>query len=765
MIEPSDHLQTVFDNAIEVAKKLQHEYITIEHLVYSIVCDNESSDLLSKYGADVSFIKTNLDHYLKNNLYDIKVEGDVRPKKTNSIERVLNRCFTQVLFSGRQRIEIVDVIISTLSEKNSFGFYFLSKGGVVKDKFIKFCQENLELEEDTQENQITNPSQAEKIINQFCTNLSLQAKNKKIDPVIGRDDEIEKITLAMARRSKSNALLVGDPGVGKTAIAEGIARKIHEKKVPKFIQDYQVYNLDISALLAGSKYRGDFEERIKSVLAALEKKGKIILFIDEAHMMSGAGAANNSANDLANMLKPALSKGTIKVIASTTWEEYRKHFENDRALMRRFQRITVDEPTPDMAIKIMKGLRKYYEQHHNVKITDAAIEQSVKLSIKYMADKKLPDKAIDIIDCASARYKLKDDEAMEDVTAIVDIEQVTYELSKMINMPLESVAQKESKNLADLETGMKAAVYGQDKAVDSLLDKIFVAQAGMKHPNKPIGSFLFVGPTGCGKTETARQLADKMSIPLIRFDMSEYQEKHSVAKLIGAPPGYVGFEDNAGQLITKLQEQPNCVLLLDEIEKAHPDALNILLQFMDNGFVTGSNGKKADGRNTILVMTSNLGAADNEKNTIGFGELGKEGEDDKAVKKFFAPEFRNRLDAIIKFTKLGKDVVCQIVEKFIGELNTQLKDKGIEIKLTSTATNWLADHGYDAKMGARPLARIIDNEIKSPLSRRVLFGDLREGGQVTVDIVDDKLSFEVKEKPVKAVRTRKKVEEVEEIKE
>ena len=765
MIEPSDHLQTVFDNAIEVAKKLQHEYITIEHLVYSIVCDNESSDLLSKYGADVSFIKTNLDHYLKNNLYDIKVEGDVRPKKTNSIERVLNRCFTQVLFSGRQRIEIVDVIISTLSEKNSFGFYFLSKGGVVKDKFIKFCQENLELEEDTQENQITNPSQAEKIINQFCTNLSLQAKNKKIDPVIGRDDEIEKITLAMARRSKSNALLVGDPGVGKTAIAEGIARKIHEKKVPKFIQDYQVYNLDISALLAGSKYRGDFEERIKSVLAALEKKGKIILFIDEAHMMSGAGAANNSANDLANMLKPALSKGTIKVIASTTWEEYRKHFENDRALMRRFQRITVDEPTPDMAIKIMKGLRKYYEQHHNVKITDAAIEQSVKLSIKYMADKKLPDKAIDIIDCASARYKLKDDEAMEDVTAIVDIEQVTYELSKMINMPLESVAQKESKNLADLETGMKAAVYGQDRAVDSLLDKIFVAQAGMKHPNKPIGSFLFVGPTGCGKTETARQLADKMSIPLIRFDMSEYQEKHSVAKLIGAPPGYVGFEDNAGQLITKLQEQPNCVLLLDEIEKAHPDALNILLQFMDNGFVTGSNGKKADGRNTILVMTSNLGAADNEKNTIGFGELGKEGEDDKAVKKFFAPEFRNRLDAIIKFTKLGKDVVCQIVEKFIGELNTQLKDKGIEIKLTSTATNWLADHGYDAKMGARPLARIIDNEIKSPLSRRVLFGDLREGGQVTVDIVDDKLSFEVKEKPVKAVRTRKKVEEVEEIKE
>ena len=760
MIEPSDRLQGVFENALEVAKKLQHEYITIEHLVYSVVCDQESADLLTKYGADVNFIKTNLDHYLKNNLYDIKTSvPDVRPKKTNSIERVLNRCFTQVLFSGRQRIEIVDVIISILSEKNSFGFYFLSKGGIVKDKFIRFCQENLDLDDENQEQQISNPSQAEKIINQFCTNLSLQAKNKKIDPVIGRDEELEKIQLALARRNKCNVLLVGDPGVGKTAIAEGLARRIFEKKVPKFIQDYQVFNLDISALLAGSKYRGDFEERIKAVLAALEKKGKIILFIDEAHMMQGAGAANQSANDLANILKPALSKGTIKVMASTTWEEYRKHFESDRALMRRFQRITVDEPTPEMAVKIMKGLRKYYEQHHEVKITDAAIEQAVKLSIKYMNDKKLPDKAIDIIDCAAARYKLKDDPAEEGVTSIVDIEQVVYELSKMINMPLESVAQKESKNLADLEIGMKAAVYGQDTAVDNLLDKIFVAQAGMKHPNKPIGSFLFVGPTGCGKTETARQLSDKMSIPLVRFDMSEYQEKHSVAKLIGAPPGYVGFDDNAGQLITKLQETPNCVLLLDEIEKAHPDALNILLQFMDNGFVTGSNGKKADGRNTILIMTSNLGAADNEKNTIGFGELGKDGEDDKAVKKFFAPEFRNRLDAIIKFTKLGKNVVCQIVEKFIGELNTQLKDKGIEIKLTSTAVSWLADNGYDAKMGARPLARIIDNEIKSPLSRRVLFGDLKDGGLVTVDIVDNKLTFDVKEKPVKATRaSRKKVE-------
>jgi ATP-dependent Clp protease ATP-binding subunit ClpA len=574
--------------------------------------------------------------------------------------------------------------------------------------------------------------------------------------VIGRDDELEKIQLVLARRNKCNVLMVGDPGVGKTAIAEGLARKIFEKKVPKFIQDHQVYTLDISSLLAGSKYRGDFEERVKAVLTALEKKGKIILFIDEAHMMQGAGAANNSSNDMANMLKPILTKGVIKLMASTTWEEYRKHFESDRALMRRFQRVTIDEPTPDMAVKILKGIKKYYEKHHNVKISDAAIDQAVKLSVKYMADKKLPDKAIDILDCAAARYKLKDEEGMEGIEQIVDIEQVTYELSKMINMPLETVAQKESKNLADLEGGMKSAVYGQDKAVETLLDKIFVAQAGMKHPNKPIGSFLFLGPTGTGKTETARALADKMSMELIRFDMGEYQEKHSVARLIGAPPGYVGYEDNAGQLITKLQENPNAILLLDEVEKAHPDVMNILLAFMDNGFITGSNGKQADGRNTILLMTSNLGARDNENNTIGFGELAKDGEDDKAVKKFFAPEFRNRLDAIIKFSSLGQETVIQIVKKFVGELNTQLKDKGIEIVLNATAAKWLAEKGYDRKMGARPLARLIDNKIKSPLSRRVLFGDLVDGGRVNVDIADDDLTFTVSEIPKPLTKEEKK---------
>jgi ATP-dependent Clp protease ATP-binding subunit ClpA len=750
MIEPSQHLQNIFEHSVALAKENNHEYITIEHLVAAIMDDEETFNLLVGFGADADYIKSNISHYLKNNLNDIKTDAkDVKPKKTNSVERVLNRCFTQVLFSGRQRMEVADVIVSILSEKNSFGFYFLTKGGITKEKFIKFFQENVSMEELDPEamgdegRPTRDGNQLEKMLNLYCTNLSLKAKQRTIDPVIGRDEEIEKIQLVLARRNKSNVLMVGDPGVGKTAIAEGIARKIFEGKVPKFIQDHEVYTLDISSLLAGSKYRGDFEERIKGVLTALEKKGNIILFIDEAHMMSGAGASGSSANDLSNMLKPILTKGVIKLIASTTWEEYRKHFEKDRALMRRFQRVTIDEPSEEMTVKIIKGIKKYYEKHHNVKISDAAIEQAVKLSMKYMNDKKLPDKAIDIIDCACARYKIKDDETTEGVEQIVDIEQITYELSKMINMPLETVAQKESKNLSDLEKSMKSAVYGQDKAVDVLLDKIFVAQAGMKHPNKPIGSFLFLGPTGCGKTETAKQLSDRMSMPLIRFDMGEYQEKHSVARLIGAPPGYVGYEDNAGQLITKLQEQPNSILLLDEVEKAHPDVMNILLAFMDNGFITGSNGKQADGRNCILIMTSNLGAADNEKNTIGFGDLERDGEDDKAVKKFFAPEFRNRLDAVIKFSKLSQEVVVQIVSKFISELNSQLKDKGIEIVADKAATKWLAVKGYDSKMGARPLARLIDNELKSPLSRRVLFGDLVDGGKVTVVIEDDKLAFNV----------------------
>ena len=771
MIQPSDRLQAVFEHAVEIAKTLEHEYVTIEHLLFSITLDDSSYKSLAEYGADVDSLKLNLKNFLENNLNDIKnLSANAKPRKTTSVERVLNRCFSQVLFAGRQTIEINDLIISILTEKNSFAYYYLNKAGVSKDKFYKFAANQIQNSEEEEDTPKLAVNQIEKIINQFCTNLSLQAKQKKIDPVIGRDEELENINLVLARRNKSNVLLVGDPGVGKTAIAEGLARKILEKKVPKFIQNHTVYTLDVSSLLAGSKYRGDFEERLKAVLAALEKKGQIILFIDEAHMIQGAGAANNNSNDMANMLKPILTKGVIKLIASTTWEEYRKYFEKDRALMRRFQRITVDEPTPELSVKIIKGLKKYYEKHHDVMITDGAIEQAVKMSIKYMSDKKLPDKAIDIIDCAAARYKIKDDLAEEGIQKIVDIEQVIYEVSKMVKIPLESVAQKESKNLNDLEANLKDSVFGQDQAINDLLDKIFVSQAGMKAPNKPVGSFLFIGPTGTGKTETAKQLSEKMSIPMIRFDMSEYQEKHSVARLIGAPPGYVGYDENAGQLITKLQENPNCILLLDEIEKAHQDVTNILLQFMDNGFVTGSNGKQADGRNCILIMTSNLGAEDNDKNTIGFGNLEKSGEDDKAVKKFFAPEFRNRLDAIVKFKSLSKTIVCEIVKKFINELNSQLKDKNITVVADKSTLEFLAEKGYDKKMGARPLSRLIDKKIKSPLSREVLFGELVNGGKVILNVTNGEISYTIEKLALplskaerKAAKAMAKTENIDEI--
>ncbi len=739
MVEPSDQLQVVFDKAVADCKKLGHEYVTLEHLVFAMLCEEKFYELIQNFGADAEYIKTNLEHYLKTKLDDIKIDPVPRgfkPKKTQTVERVLNRAFTQVLFSGRQSIELVDVFLSLLSEKRSYAVYYINKGGIERDKFADFV--NSEYEEDEEE-QVTD-SQAEKALKSFTTNLNDSVKKNKIDPVIGREHELEQIALGLGRRTKNNVLLVGDPGVGKTAIAEGLAYNIINGNVPKFLKEYTVYNLDISAMLAGSKYRGDFEERFKLVLKALAGKGKTVLFIDEAHMISGAGAGGQqSSNDLANMMKPALSKGTIKVVASTTWEEYRKHFEKDRALMRRFQRITVDEPSPEMATEILKGIKKYYEKHHNAEITDAAIETAVKLSVKYITDKKLPDKAIDLIDVACSRHHINDNEHK-----FVDVPEIQFELAKMANLPLDTVKEKESDNLANLEKNMKAEVYGQDEAITEIVDKILIAQAGLKSENKPIGSFVFMGPTGCGKTETAKQLSKQLGIPMIRFDMSEYQEKHSVSKLIGSPPGYVGFEDNAGLLITKLQETPHCVLLLDEIEKSHPDVSTILLQLMDNGKITGSNGKEADARNVVLVMTTNLGAADSERNVIGFGATDSKYED-KELKKFFAPEFRNRLDAIVTFTKLSKETMIKVVGKFLVELKGQIKDKDINITISDEALDYLVDKGFDPKMGARPLQRVIDKDIKRPLSRAMLFGDLKNGGSVHIDVKDDAIVLAIKQ--------------------
>jgi ATP-dependent Clp protease ATP-binding subunit ClpA len=752
MLEPNSDLEAVFDRAVKIAAKNKHEYITLEHFLYSLIIDSKFEQLLGDFGADLESLKTNLETYIATKLTEIVVEDlNQRPKKTHSMERMLNRAFTQVLFSGRSTISPVDCFISMFAEKKSHAAHFMRQAKIDKDAFIDYIGQEKTSSENLPED--VNSTQLERMLVQFCTNLNNKVKQKKIDPVIGREKEIEEMQLVLARRNKCNVMMIGDPGVGKTAIAEGLARNIVEGKVPKFIADHTVYTLDISAMLAGSKYRGDFEERLKMVINALEKKKNCILFIDEAHMVNGAGAVSGSSNDMANMLKPALGKGTIKVVASTTWDEYRRHFERDRALMRRFQRVVVDEPSEATAIKILKGLKKYYEKHHNVKITNQAIIDAVKYSIKYMPDKHLPDKAIDLIDCASARFKVRDEEG-----GIVDHDEIVFEVSKIANLPTEQVASKENKNLRDLDKNMHGKVFGQDKAIDILLDKIYIAQAGLKSLNKPIGNFLFVGPTGCGKTETAKVLAESLGVQLVRFDMSEFQEQHSVAKFIGAPPGYVGFEDNAGQLVTKLQEHPNCILLLDEIEKAHPSVSNVLLGLMDNGFVTGSNGKKADARNAIVILTSNLGASDAEKNGIGFGSIDKDGEINNAVNSFFKPEFRNRLDGIIQFGKLDQTTMIKIIKKFVDELNAQIKDKNVFVKPDTDAVDLLIKKGFNKKMGARPLARAIDEHIKKPLSREILFGRLVNGGVVEITADDDKFSFKFADiLPVE----KAKIEEVE----
>jgi ATP-dependent Clp protease ATP-binding subunit ClpA len=742
MVEPSKDLQLVFDKSIKDAKKLGHEFVTLEHLLFAMMCSDNFYNLCKGFGAEVDFLKSSLEHHLKNELNEIKIEDPkYKPKKTQTVERVLNRAFTQVLFAGRPNIELSDVALSMLSEKKTHANYYLEKSGISKESFAEYLQAEFETSYEDEEAS----GAAQKALRAFTTNLNDEVTKNKIDPVIGRQIELDNIALAIGRRSKNNVLLVGDPGVGKTAIAEGMAFNIVQGNVPEFLKDYKVFNLDIGAMLAGSKYRGDFEERFKLVLAGLKKQGKTIMFVDEAHMMNGAGAGGgNSSNDLANMLKPALTKGDLKVVASTTWDEYRKYFEKDRALMRRFQRVTVDEPTEAVTNDILNGIKKYYEDYHNTTITQDAIDEAIKLSVKYQADKKLPDKAIDLIDQACSRFNLKAPVKKKVVTA----ESIQFELAKVINIPEEQVAERETENLAHLEHNIKSQVYGQDKAVEDVVDKILVSQAGLKSADKPIGSFVFMGPTGTGKTETAKALAHHLGSKLVRFDMSEYQERHSVSKLLGSPPGYVGHEEKGGLLIEKLQENPNCVLLLDEIEKAHPDVSQVLLQIMDNGKITGSNGKEADARNCILILTTNLGAADAEKNNIGFGDDFEKEYEDGALKKYFAPEFRNRLDGIVTFAKLSKEVMMKIVGKFLVELKDMVKDKDVIISVTDETLDYLVEKGFDPKMGARPLQRVIDKEIKRPLARELLFGDLKEGGKLIIDLVDKEISLRTEGKTV-----------------
>ena len=740
MVEPSKSLQLVFEKAINDAKKLKHEYATLEHLVFAMCCEEAFVATLIEFGADVDYIKSSIETHLKEKCDDIITDAiKYKPKKTQTVERVLNRAFTQVLFAGRIEIELGDILLSVLSEKKSTSVYYLEQAGISKAKFSLFIAEELG---DISHEDSELSGDARKALGQFTTNLNEKVIQGKIDPIIGRSEELESIALALGRRSKNNVMLVGDPGVGKTAIAEGLAFNIVNNNVPNFLKEYKVYDLDIGSMLAGAKYRGDFEERFKKVLGALEKQGKTIMFVDEAHMMSGAGATGSgNSNDLANMLKPALAKGNLKVVASTTWEEYRKYFEKDRALMRRFQRVTVDEPSNNTTKEILQGIKKYYEDYHTTTITDEAIDEAVKLSVKYQADKKLPDKAIDLIDVACSRFKLTDS---DDSEKIVTKQSIQFELARMISMPTEQIAETETDNLKNLENNLKGAVFGQDEAIESIVDKILVSQAGLKADDKPVGAFVFMGPTGTGKTETAKQLALQLGVKLVRFDMSEYQEKHSVSKLIGSPPGYVGHDDNAGQLITKLQEHPACVLLLDEIEKSHPDVTQILLQLMDNGKVTGSNGKEADARNCTLILTTNLGAKQAETNAIGFSSEESNTYEDTEFKRFFAPEFRNRLDGVITFSKLGKEVMMKIVGKFLLELKNMVAEKGISVSITDEALDHLVDTGFDPKNGARPLQRVIDKEIKRPLSREILFGKLKSGGVVTIDYNDGAINLKCK---------------------
>ena len=760
MLEANEGLENIFENAVKEAEKRRHEYVTIEHVLVSLIKDKSIGTVLHDFKINVSALIKDVEDYLDTKCNDIIAKGSeaTTPRKTASLERLMNRAFTQALFQGRQDVSSVDILISIFAEKKSYAAFFLKKHQVNKQDLIDLVSTETILDEgmtgavEGGPEQKLRPNQADRILKSYCENLNQKYFDKKIDPVIGRDQETEDLKQILARRNNNNVLIVGDPGVGKTAVVEGLARRIAKNKddIPEYLKDHIVWSLDVNSLIAGSKFRGDFEERLKLIVNALDQKGKSILFIDEAHMIVGAGATGQGNNmDMANMLKPALLKGSIKVLASTTWEEYRKYFEKDRALMRRFQRLQVGEPSKETAVKILKGVKQYYEKFHECTITDEACEDAVDYSTKFIADKKLPDKAIDVIDVACARLRLN---GIKD--GKIDHDEIIHEISVMTGISIEQLSQKQASNLKTLEEKMKLQVYGQDKAINTITDKILVARAGLKSLTKPVGSFLFLGPTGCGKTETARQLAKTLGVELIRFDMSEYQEKHSIAKLIGSPPGYVGYEDSnmgGGMFINEVEKNPHAVVLFDEIEKAHRDVSNMLLQVMDYGTVTGSNGKKADCRNITLIMTSNLGAEENERNNIGFGKSERSGEDDKALKKFFPPEFRNRLDAVIKFDKLGKDTMKSVVKKFLLELNTMTMEKDVEVNATDEAIEFLMTKGFDAKLGARPLQRVIDDEIKKPLSKMMLFGELTSGGMVEVGLTDNKLTVNFKAKKEKQV--------------
>ena len=736
----------IVEQAVKIASNLTHEYVVTEHLLLAMLRHPPFKKTLTSFGVQVDKMEQEVEHYLISLTGLVSKIPDTPPRKTTALERLFNRANVQVMFTGRRAMSTVDLYVSIMSEGNSHAHYFLLKYGVKKQEFVDHWQKHYKSASAGESTM--SQDQANEILTEYCTNLTLMAHDNRLEPLIGRSEELHEMITVLARRFKANVLMVGDPGVGKTAIIEGLAQEIHAGRVPEFIKGSEVWSLEVGDLLAGSKYRGEFEEKFKAVIAALEAKKNCILFVDEAHTMKGAGAGSQSSLDFANMLKPAITKGNLKVVASTTWEEYYESFEKDRALMRRFYRLSIDEPDANTTEQILIGLSPRLEQFHNVLIETEAMTAAVELANRYIHDRKNPDKSIDLIDAACARERVKDLGNVTITRALIE-----EQLARVTGVPKDKLQNERSTKIMELESNIKQKLYGQNAAVDSVLERVYINFAGIANDKKPMASFLFLGPTGTGKTELARLLSDNLDMKLLKYDMSEYQERHSVSSLIGAPPGYVGFEDGnvgGGKLISDLSKNPFSVILFDEIEKAHPDVTNILLQMLDEGIITSSNGKKANCKNCIIIMTSNLGARDSEANNIGFGNFEKTGEDDKALKEFFKPELRNRIDQICKFVKLDTLAVKKVVVKFVDELKTSLLAKGIHLNLSESVVDMLADKGYDSKMGARPLSRKIDELIRVPLSKRILFDRLAEC-DITADMVDDKVVFDVATRTVPVV--------------
>ncbi|MGD9864731.1 MAG: ATP-dependent Clp protease ATP-binding subunit ClpA [Pseudodonghicola sp.] len=753
----SSTLEQAIHAALALANERRHEFATLEHLLLALLDEPDATRVMKACSVDLGELRNTLVDFIDEDLSNLVTDIDgSEAVPTAAFQRVIQRAAIHVQSSGRTEVTGANVLVAIFAERESNAAYFLQEQDMTRYDAVNFIAHGVaknpaygesrpvqgatESEEETHHSAAPEPGdQKESALAKYCVDLNAKSREGAIDPLIGRDQEVERCIQVLCRRRKNNPLLVGDPGVGKTAIAEGLARKIVKGEVPEVLSKTTIYSLDMGALLAGTRYRGDFEERLKAVVNELEEHPDAVLFIDEIHTVIGAGATSGGAMDASNLLKPALQGGKLRTMGSTTYKEFRQHFEKDRALSRRFQKIDVNEPSVEDAVKILKGLKPYFEDHHGVKYTSDAIKSAVELAARYIHDRKLPDKAIDVIDEAGAAQHLLTESKRRKTIGVKEIEAV---VAKIARIPPKSVSKDDAAVLKDLEATLKRVVFGQDKAIEALASAIKLARAGLREPEKPIGNYLFAGPTGVGKTEVAKQLADTLGVELLRFDMSEYMEKHAVSRLIGAPPGYVGF-DQGGMLTDGVDQHPHCVLLLDEMEKAHPDVYNILLQVMDHGKLTDHNGRTVDFRNVILIMTSNAGAAEQAKSAIGFGRDRREGEDTAAIERTFTPEFRNRLDAVISFAPLPKEVILQVVEKFVLQLEAQLLDRGVSIELTRPAAEWLADKGYDDKMGARPLGRVIQEYIKKPLAEELLFGKLAKGGVVKVGVKDDKIDLRI----------------------